>query len=50
MLGDVLAKRGAAYRVEAERLLRSGYEGMARELDSTHVRVRQAKRRWERVR
>jgi serine/threonine-protein kinase len=50
MLGDILAKRGAAYRVEAERLLRSGYEGMARELDSTHVRVRQAKRRWEGVR
>lgn len=50
MVGDILARRGPAFHAEAERLLRSGYEGMARELDSTHVRVKQAKARWERVR
>ncbi|MBK7595527.1 MAG: serine/threonine protein kinase [Gemmatimonadetes bacterium] len=50
MVGDILARRGPAFHAEAERLLRSGYEGMARELDSTHVRVKQAKERWERVR
>ncbi len=50
MVGDILARRGPAFHAEAERLLRSGYEGMARELDSTHVRVKQAKTRWERVR
>jgi len=49
MVGDILARRGPAFHAEAERLLRSGYEGMARELDSTHVRVKQAKARLERV-
>ncbi|MBP9898786.1 MAG: tetratricopeptide repeat protein, partial [Gemmatimonadales bacterium] len=49
MVGDILARRGPAFRAEAERLLKSGYEGMARELDSTHVRVKQAKARMERV-
>ena len=48
ILGDVLASGGAAQRAEAEQNLRSGYEGLRRELDSSHVRVRQAKERLHR--
>lgn len=48
MLGDVLARLGPARHAEAERRLRSGYEGMRKTLDSTNVRVLQAKTRLER--
>jgi tetratricopeptide (TPR) repeat protein len=47
-LGDVLA-RGASPRdrAEAGRLLREGYDGLRATLDSSHVRVRQARARLE---
>lgn len=49
LLGDVLAREGPGRRVEAERLLRSGYDGLRQQLDSSHVRVRHARERLERV-
>jgi serine/threonine-protein kinase len=49
LLGDVLAGEGPRRRDEAERLLRSGYEGLRRELDPGHVRVRHARERLERL-
>lgn len=48
MLGEVLLGGGAAQRPEALRLLRSGYDGMARVLDPQHPRVRQAQERLAR--
>ena len=47
-LGDILARRGSPHAAEARLLLRAGYEGMRRELDSTHARVVQARERLER--
>lgn len=49
-LGMILAGRGAGARGEALALLESGYAGLARELDTSHVRVRQARRWLEEVR
>jgi tetratricopeptide (TPR) repeat protein len=43
VLGDVLAHGSAPDRDEALALLRSGYEGLAAQLDSGNVRVRQAR-------
>jgi len=45
VLGDVLARRGAGARVEAGALLRSGYDGLSAQLDSSNARVQQA-RQW----
>ncbi len=49
-LGSTLAMSGPEHRVEALAMLEAGYIGMARELDSNHVRVRQAKRWLEEAR
>ncbi len=49
LLGDVLAQEGPGRRAEAERLLRSGYTGLRQQLDSSHVRVRHARQRLERL-
>lgn len=43
VLGDVLARAGEPRRGEALALLRSGHDGLASQLDSANVRVRQAK-------
>jgi serine/threonine protein kinase/tetratricopeptide (TPR) repeat protein len=45
MLGDVLARGGAPRRAEARDLLQRGYDGLRSQLDSTNVRVRQARDR-----
>jgi serine/threonine-protein kinase len=50
MLGDVVAMKGPAWREEALRELQAGYDGLKAALDSTHVRVRQARERLDRVR
>lgn len=50
MLGDVVARKGPAWREEAISELVAGYEGLRAVLDSTHVRVQQARQRLDRVR
>jgi tetratricopeptide (TPR) repeat protein len=45
MVGEVVSLLGTDSAREAEQLLRDGYIGMRRELDSTHVRVRQGRDR-----
>ena len=45
MLGDVLIRRGPAHRDEARQLLQHGYAGLRDQLDSSNVRVQQARRR-----
>ncbi len=49
MLGDVMAMKGTAWHEEALRELQAGYDGLRATLDSTHVRVKQARERLERV-
>lgn len=50
MLGDVMSRRGPAWHDEALRELQAGYDRLAASLDSSHVRVQQARERLERVR
>ena len=50
MLGDVISRKGPAWHDEALGELQAGYEGLLASLDSSHVRVQQARERLERAR